>query len=218
VAAVVFMIAAVAEVNRTPFDLPEGESEIVGYHVEYSSLKFALFFMAEYVNVVVASGVLTTLFFGGWQIPWLPTPALEEHARSVLLVTCGSVAVLTTALALVSLRWSKSLKRLYTDLRRREGDFWAAVLFVIAVLALAVGAVAIVVPMGPTAAAIFARIAQLGIFLGKVVFFSFCFIWVRWTLPRFRYDQLMSLGWKSLLPLALANIAATAIALRWLGR
>jgi NADH-quinone oxidoreductase subunit H len=78
--------------------------------------------------------------------------------------------------------------------------------------------VAIVVPMGPTAAAIFARIAQLGIFLGKVVFFSFCFIWVRWTLPRFRYDQLMSLGWKSLLPLALANIAATAIALRWLGR
>jgi NADH-quinone oxidoreductase subunit H len=218
VAAVVFMIAAVAEVNRTPFDLPEGESEIVGYHVEYSSLKFALFFMAEYVNVVVASGVLTTLFFGGWQIPWLPTPALEEHARSVLLVTCGSVAVLTTALALVSLRWSKSLKRLYTDPRRREGDFWAAVLFVIAVLALAVGAVAIVVPMGPTAAAIFARIAQLGIFLGKVVFFSFCFIWVRWTLPRFRYDQLMSLGWKSLLPLALANIAATAIALRWLGR
>jgi len=162
--------------------------------------------------------VLTTLFFGGWQIPWLPTAALEQHARTVLLATCGVVAVLTLVLAAISLRWSKSLKRLYSDARRREGDFWAVVLFAIAALAVLAAVVAVAMPLSPTGQAIFARVAQLGVFMGKVVFFSFCFIWVRWTLPRFRYDQLMNLGWKSLLPLALANIAVTAIVLRWLGR
>ncbi len=217
-AAVLFMTAAIAECNRTPFDLSEGESEIVGYHVEYSSLKFALFFMAEYVNVVVASGITVTLFFGGWQIPWLPTETLETHARAVLLVMLAAAAVLTFVLALLSLRWSRRLKQLYKDARRREGDFWATVLFVVAALCAGGALVLVANPLTGIAPAVFARIAQLGMFIGKVVFFSFLFIWVRWTLPRFRYDQLMNLGWKSLLPLALANVAVTGVVLRLLGR
>jgi len=92
------------------------------------------------------------------------------------------------------------------------------VLFVVTALSLAGAAVVFAVPMEGVAPAVFARAAQLGMFLGKVVFFSFLFIWIRWTLPRFRYDQLMNLGWKNLLPLALANLAVTAVILRVLGR
>ncbi|MBD3163010.1 MAG: NADH-quinone oxidoreductase subunit H [Candidatus Eisenbacteria bacterium] len=217
-AALLFMTAAVAETNRTPFDLPEGESEIIGYHVEYSSLKFALFFMAEYVNVVVSAALTVTLFFGGWQIPWLPTPVLEANATSVLLVTCAGVLLLSLALAMASVRWSHRLKQLYTDARRREGDFWTVVLLLQAALAVLVAIVVLANPLEGLSSQIFARVAQFGAFLGKVTFFAFLFIWIRWTLPRFRYDQLMNLGWKSLLPLALLNIAVTAVVLRWLGR
>jgi NADH-quinone oxidoreductase subunit H len=217
-AAILFMTAAVAEVNRTPFDLPEGESEIVGYHVEYSSLKFALFFMAEYVNAAVSAALTTTLFFGGWQIPWLPTGALEQNASSVLVVTCGAVAVLSLALAYVCRRWSTRLKRLYADTRRREADFWGTLLLAQALALLVVGGYVLTHPLAGIAPAVFARIAQFGMFVGKMTFFSFLFIWLRWTLPRFRYDQLMNLGWKNLLPLALLNIAATGVVLRLLGK
>jgi len=217
-ACILFMIAAVAECNRTPFDLPEGESEIVGFHVEYSSLKFALFFMAEYVAMVVSAALTATLFFGGWQIPWLPTEVLERNATTVLLITCAAVLFLSLVLALVCLRWSRRLKRLYVDARRREGDFWAIVLFAQAALALLVGVLMLSNPLAGIGPAIFTRVAQLVMFLGKVTFFAFLFIWIRWTLPRFRYDHLMGFGWKSLLPLALINIAATAVVLRILGR
>ena len=217
-AALLFMIAAVAETNRTPFDLPEGESEIIGFHVEYSSLKFALFFMAEYVNVVVSAALTVSLFFGGWQIPWLPTPVLEANATTVLLLVCAAVAAFSILLALASARWSRRLKRLYTDTRRREGDFWTVVLLAQAALAVLVAIVVLANPLGGLGSQIFARVAQFGMFLAKMTFFAFLFIWVRWTLPRFRYDQLMSIGWKSLLPLALLNIAVTTAVLRWLGR
>ena len=150
----VFLIAAFAETNRVPFDLPEAETELVaGFHTEYSALKFALFFMAEYVNMFTVSVMGVTLFLGGWYIP-----GLDWLARA-------------------------------TDM---EGLF-------------GFGTVA------------YALISHIG-FLLKIFAFLFLYIWVRGTLPRFRFDQLMNFGWKFLLPLALANVIFTIILVYFLNR
>ena len=133
----IFFVAAFAETNRLPFDLPEAESELVaGYHSEYSAMKFSMFFIAEYANMVTASALMSTLFFGGWDIPFT---TWDNNAHSL-------IASLLTAL----------------------------------------------------------------FFFVKILIFVFVFMWVRWTLPRFRYDQLMALGWKFMLPLALTYIVAMA--------
>jgi NADH-quinone oxidoreductase subunit H len=133
----IYLIAAYAETNRSPFDLPEAESELVaGYHTEYSAMKFAMFFVAEYCNMVTVSCLATLMFFGGWLGPVFGPPILQ---------------------ALLPVVW----------------------------------------------------------FCVKVFLFMFVYIWVRWTLPRFRYDQLMAFGWKFLLPLALANILVTALIVAW---
>jgi NADH-quinone oxidoreductase subunit H len=139
---VIFLVSAFAETNRTPFDLPEAEQELAGgYNVEYSSMKFALFFLAEYTNMVAASGLMVTLFFGGWSLP-----------------------------------------------------FWG---------------------LDRPAVTLLAGITHIFIFLEKTLSFMVVFIWVRWMFPRFRYDQLMDLGWRRFLPLALANILITAVWLWW---
>jgi NADH-quinone oxidoreductase subunit H len=133
----IFFVSAFAETNRLPFDLPEAESELIaGYHSEYSAMKFSMFFIAEYANMVTASALMATLFFGGWDIPFT---TWDNNAHSL-------VASLLTTL----------------------------------------------------------------FFFVKILTFVFVFMWVRWTLPRFRYDQLMALGWKFMLPLALTYIVAMA--------
>jgi NADH-quinone oxidoreductase subunit H len=213
VGAILFMTAVLAETNRNPFDLPEAESEIVGYHVEYSSLKFALFFMAEYVNIIVASGVTATLFFGGWQVPWLNTQALIDHAQVVVIALLALLAVMSILLLLATRRWHRTLQRLYADMRRHEAKVWGTLLLVQLVVSL--GGIAWFATHSITgnAANVTAAIIQLLTFGAKVTFFGFAFVWVRWTLPRFRYDQLMGLGWKVMLPLALANLFVTALVL-----
>ncbi len=139
---VIFLVASFAETNRTPFDLPEAEQELAGgYNIEYSSIKFALFFMAEYANMILVSAMMVTLFFGGWTLPFF---GLDQTATTLL-----------------------------------------------------------------------GGIAHIGIFMAKVFAFLLMFIWVRWMLPRFRYDQLMDLGWRRFIPLALANIVVTAVWLWW---
>lgn len=134
---ITFLTAAFAETNRAPFDLPEAEQELVGgYHTEYSSMKFAMFFLAEYANMIVSSALVVTLYLGGWQFPYLQTFGLPA--------------------------------------------MWVSII-------------------------------QVLFFCFKVACLIIFFIWIRWTIPRFRYDQLMNLGWKVMLPLALANLVVTAI-------
>ena len=131
----IFLICAFAECNRTPFDLPEAENELIGgYHTEYSSMKLGFYLFSEYINMFISSVIMATLFFGGYDIPFLNEANLPGN--------------------------------------------WAAVLGIVALMT-------------------------------KVVFFLFLFMWVRWTIPRFRYDQLMNLGWRILIPLALVNMVIT---------
>jgi len=136
----IFLVSSFAETNRLPFDLPESETELVaGYNTEYSSMRFAMFFMGEYSNMIAASAMMVTLFFGGWTLPGFSMPAGANQ--------------------------------------------------------IAVG------------------VAHIAIFITKLLFFMVLFIWVRWMLPRFRYDQLMNLGWRKFLPLALVNILIYAVVL-----
>jgi NADH-quinone oxidoreductase subunit H len=134
---ITFVVSAFAETNRLPFDLPEAEPELVGgYHTEYSSMKFAAFFLAEYANMIIASGMIVTLYLGGWQVPYIEKLGLSAG-------------------------WSAAV--------------------------------------------------QIGAFLFKLVALMFFFLWVRWSIPRFRYDQLMNIGWKVMFPLSLINLIWAAI-------
>jgi NADH-quinone oxidoreductase subunit H len=138
----IFLICAFAECNRTPFDLSEAENELnMGYHQEYSSMKLGFYLFAEYINMFISSAVMATLFFGGYDIPFLDESKLAPNLAAIL----GIVML-----------------------------------------------------------------------MAKIFFFIFLFMWVRWTVPRFRYDQLMDLGWKKLIPLALLNMLITAVVILWL--
>jgi NADH-quinone oxidoreductase subunit H len=133
---IIYTTARVGETNRAPFDLPEAENELIGgYHTEYSSMKLGFFLFAEYINMFISSAVISSLYFGGYNFPFVESLGLSHN--------------LTT-------------------------------------------------------------LVGTGIFFGKVFFFIFFFMWIRWTIPRFRYDQLMHMGWRILIPLALLNILGTA--------
>lgn len=214
--ALLFLVAAFAETNRTPFDLPERDSELVaGYHTEYSAVRFASFFMAEYIHIIVAAGLWVTLFFGGWQVPWLPTHVLRERADILLWVMLAGMVVVGFGAAALAGRWIPSLLRQFTDLRRYEGFVLAVLFGGIGFLGLAgMGALVVFGQSLPQwTPDVVAALVQFTAFSAKVLFFSFAFIWVRWTLPSFRYDQLMRLGWKNMMPLALANIGVTGAVL-----
>jgi NADH-quinone oxidoreductase subunit H len=137
----IFLVCAFAECNRTPFDLPECETELVGgYHTEYSSMKLGFYLFAEYINMFISSAVISTLYFGGYNFPFMNDLGLDHNLLTIL----GTVAL-----------------------------------------------------------------------FAKIFFFIFFFMWIRWTIPRFRYDQLMNLGWKGLLPLSIANVLITGAVIIW---
>jgi NADH-quinone oxidoreductase subunit H len=196
VAFVIYVIAAVAETNRNPFDLPEAESELTaGFHTEYSGFRFALYFMAEYTAMVLVSCIAVTLFLGGWLRPFA---SLKAMVGGVDLLNYFPVLALLGAAAFVT--WQGLQSRV-----AMERYFFIALT---AVLVLLAGLVAI--------PAVLNAIQGVFWFTLKVLIFLYAFIWYRATFPRYRYDQLMNVGWRVMIPLALANLIVTAIVRYWL--
>ncbi len=210
---ILFIVAAFAETNRTPFDLAEGESEIVaGYHVEYSSMKFALFFMGEYVAMFVSSAIIITLFFGGYQIPWLATETLVAYAKPVAL----ALLVLLPPATYFFTGWIRrnNTSHYYrpNDPRVREATIYIRGFWILTLILEAILLVLLFSDPAPETVRVFVALLQMATFLLKTVAMCFVYVWVRWTLPRFRYDQLQKLGWQTMLPLSLVNIFVTGAA------
>jgi len=208
--AILFTICAFAETNRTPFDLAEGESELVaGYHTEYAGMKFGLFFLAEYVAMVASSALIVTLYFGGWQVPYFTTEGLIAHAALLFTIACLAAVPLLIWLAIAFHQsYLRNLGR-FKDIRDQEGHIYSRLCWGLMMVALLAAVAAALLPWPVWLAQAFALVAQIGCFLVKILLMCAFFIWVRWTLPRFRYDQLMQLSWRTLLPLALLNILLT---------
>ena len=210
VAAILFIITSFAETNRAPFDIAEGESEIVGgFHTEYSAMRFGLFFVGEYVAMSAASALIVTLFFGGYQIPWLNTETMKEN---IDLVIIGIMVILPVA-SLFFAKWIKKNNKWAdeNDARNKEANWLIKALVVINILLLVVFGFFLLNELGINGVNIVVAFIQVATFAIKLLLMNFVFILVRWTLPRFRYDQLQNLGWKILLPIAIANIFFTGI-------
>jgi len=225
-----FLVAMFAECNRNPFDVAEGESEIVGgFHTEYSSMKFMLFMTAEYLHMIVAAALIATLFLGGYHL--LPvggfgTDWVRQHIGPVLgvLLALGGVGMLAFAW-LIGRRRSAYLRKVHTDnaSRNREYLVYASVFALLGVAHLGAALASwLLIPMPTTTSvngtAIFpwwanllTAVVQFSVILVKTILVCGLFVWVRWTLPRFRYDQIMALGWKVLLNIALVNLLVTAV-------
>jgi len=209
-AAMIFIITSFAEANRTPFDIAEGESEIVGgYHTEYSAMKFGLFFVGEYVAMSASSALIVTLFFGGYNLPWLGTDTLKENFNIVM----WAILILLPTLSFMFGRWilKNNVWPKADDKRNRESRLLIIALLIINIVVISILGYFLLVGIGATTTNIAVAIIQIATFAIKLLLMNFVFVWVRWTLPRFRYDQLQNLGWKVLLPLSIANIFVTAL-------
>ena len=210
VAAIIFIVTSFAEANRTPFDIAEGESEIVGgYHTEYSAMKFGLFFVGEYVAMSASSALIVTLFLGGYNLPWLGTETLKENFNVVMWV----IIIILPILSFLFGRWilKNNIWPKADDKRNIESRWLIRVLIAINIVVMAVLGYFLLEGIGETTTNIAVAIIQIATFAIKLLLMNFVFVWVRWTLPRFRYDQLQDLGWRILLPLSIANIFITAL-------
>ncbi|MBT3181190.1 MAG: NADH-quinone oxidoreductase subunit H [Deltaproteobacteria bacterium] len=216
VAFVIFFVALMAESNRLPFDLPEAEAELVaGYHVEYSSMKFAMFFMAEYIHMFIAGLLIATLFLGGWQIPFINAELLKTSSYEIILFV---VPLLGALLALLGALSIGSFKKCPTPFGKGDcGPIIAGSLLLIVGVVLIVGgflAGMLDLPLWVSNVMLF--LLQIVVLLIKAIFVCLLFIWIRWTLPRFRYDQMMRLGWRVLLPLGMINLIVTGAVIMYI--
>lgn len=203
----IFFAALVAQTNRLPFDLPEGEAEIVaGYHVEYSSMRFAMFFIAEYAHIIVGSAIVATLFFGGWQVPFVTADGIRANAAQIVAIGWPAASALCVFLGgAIALRF----ERRYHDARDYEPLVLGAPLSLVGIALAVVYLLSGSWELLPWAPAAVAFLIQMAMIFAKTIFICAVFIWLRWTLPRFRYDQIMRLGWKAMLPLGVLNVIAT---------
>lgn len=209
-AALIFIVTAFAEANRTPFDLAEGESEIVGgFHTEYSAMRFGLFFVGEYVAMSASSALIVTLFLGGYHLPFMNTMLLQKSMPYLLSALC----VLIPLGSFFFIRWIQKHNTWVceNDVRNNETRYLTYVLVILNVLFLLGVGTLLYAGLSETAINVSATVVQVATFAVKLLLVNFVFVWVRWTLPRFRYDQLQALGWKVLMPLAIANICITAL-------
>jgi NADH-quinone oxidoreductase subunit H len=212
-AALVVIVALFVETNRAPFSVAEGESEIVaGFMTEYTAMKFAMYFMGEYVAMNAASAVIVTMFFGGYQLPWLSTAALTEHFTLVAWVI---VFVLPVGVFFF-IRWMRRNNTVRPTVSTDWGrHFETKVLSgALVVMTLLIDGILLYVAALPPEALgthIAVTLLQIAVFVAKLMVFNIFFIVIRWTLPRFRYDQVQWLGWRALLPLSLLNIFITAL-------
>jgi NADH-quinone oxidoreductase subunit H len=208
-AALIFIVALFAETNRTPFDLAEGESELVaGYHTEYSAMRFGLFQVSEFAAMAGASAIIVTLLFGGYQVPYLDTNALKENMTIIILV----LMFLLPISIFFFTQWIKknNVWPDENDIRFRETAILVKIFYGIAIISVLALAYLLIGELSVNGTAIAVAVIQVITFLTKFFMVALFFIFIRWTLLRFRYDQLQMLGWKVLLPLALLNIAITA--------
>lgn len=213
IAAIIFIITVFAETNRAPFNVAEGESEIVAGHMtEFSAMKFAMYFMAEYIAMNTASAVVITMFFGGYQLPYLSTSDLSSNFSSLMM----ALMIVLPIIIFFIIKWMRKNNNVRATVSTDGGRLFETKVLSIVLIAMTIFLeFAFVFLMttseGSIASNISITILQIAIFVFKLMLFNIFFIVVRWTLPRFRYDQVQKLGWNYLLPLSIANIFITAI-------
>jgi NADH-quinone oxidoreductase subunit H len=199
-----YLVASIAETNRAPFDLPEAESELVaGYMTEFSGFRWSLYFLAEYTNMIVVASVATTLFLGGWLRPFAGIPWLNflDFVPPLLLIAVGAYCVVRVA-------------KQPTRVQQLFMLAVAGLCFVVALVLAAPVVLPIIKPSLRAAIAPFYAGIHGGFwFIFKVSAYIYLFMWLRFTLPRYRFDQLMRLGWHFLIPLSIINVLLVGVAL-----
>lgn len=211
-ASIVLIVALFAETNRNPFTVAEGESEIVaGYMTEHTAMKFAMYFMGEYVAMNTASAVIITVIFGGYQIPWVSTEMMLENFSAFALALMVSVPVIVGLL----IKWMRKNNRVRPTVSTDGGRNFETKVLTIALISMTVLIEVILLYLvlfadSALANSITVMLFQIVVFVVKLMMFNIFFILIRWTVPRFRYDQVQHLGWYYLLPLSLLNLFITA--------
>ena len=211
--AIILIVSLFAETNRNPFSVSEGESEIVaGYMTEFTAMKFAMYFMGEYVAMNTASAVIITMIFGGYQLPWVSTADLLEHFSYFAWALMLAMPIIVY----VVIKWMRKNNAVRPSVTSDGSREFEARVLSIAMIAMTIVVEGILLYLSLSSStvlgmAIAVTLLQIVIFVVKLMLFNLFFILVRWTLPRFRYDQVQHLGWYYLLPLSLLNLFVTAI-------
>lgn len=227
-----FLIAMIAETGRAPFDVAEGEPELVaGFHTEYGAMQFGLFYMGEYSHIGINSILVACLFLGGYSVPFVTTETIQSNIGISLAVLCGIFVVAILAFLHLLYRYARWYKKSAASNKQvilREYSLYKILGWAAVVVFAAAGVASALFfhpqltmidgqPVYGIGVALGTALIHILVLLVKAVFFCWIWIWVRWTLPRFRYDHVMNLGWKVILNIALVNLVLTALIAKLLG-